>query len=430
MVARRSGGKAPEAPSDKQVGAQGAGAILARVRAAVARLARSDAFRWSLGCVVVWRLFVEACNQLLPFIADPLRSTLPLGLGRWSRWDSGWYVDVMLNGYHYAPTTTGQANFAFFPGFPYIVRWFSDLLGISPVAGGLILNVLLTVGCCFFVYRIALLLADTSTGQTGREQPARTIARLSVVALLVFPASMFFAALYGEALLVLAVTAAFYYVLRGSLWMATPFLILATATKSTALAVLPALALIVFLRWKRRGRPFGRLIADLVPIGLGVLGTLGYMAFLWQRFGDPLLLYKVQAGWGRNTGNFFLSELAERYYAHFFQPAYFGSVYTYVLSLFVMALPFLLVGMTVWVGRRYGMWWPLVLVGAVIALPLSTGVMESLNRYVLAAAPAIPLFIMLLYSRRRSLLYPGLVLSVLFLAACSLAFTHGGYFAG
>jgi hypothetical protein len=44
-------------------------------------------------------------------------------LDMWARWDSGWYLDIALNGYALrGPIETTQSNVAFFPLYPLLIR--------------------------------------------------------------------------------------------------------------------------------------------------------------------------------------------------------------------------------------------------------------------------------------------------------------------
>src|SRR6185295_15018068 len=46
------------------------------------------------------------------------------------RWDAGWYLQIVTDGYHYAPSdATVEQNIVFFPAYPMTVRAVGRLLG-------------------------------------------------------------------------------------------------------------------------------------------------------------------------------------------------------------------------------------------------------------------------------------------------------------
>src|ERR687898_190315 len=49
----------------------------------------------------------------------------------WLHWDSGWYLTVIREGYtepFWTGMLYGQANYAFFPLYPYTVRLFANVI--------------------------------------------------------------------------------------------------------------------------------------------------------------------------------------------------------------------------------------------------------------------------------------------------------------
>ncbi len=214
--------------------------------------------------------------------ADPAGDPLGPGgfLGHWARWDGAWYAEIATEGYgERAPAST-----AFFPLYPMLVKLGTVLWG-GPALWGVLISLASTLFALFFVYRIAEKLYDARA------------ARAATLCLAFFPTAFFLNALYTEALF-LALTA-------GTLWAALvrrDFLVagllggLAAATRNVGVLLLVPL----LLEWARHRREFGSrgiLGMTLVPAGL-----VAYAAYLWARFGDPLVFARQQGDyWNREV---------------------------------------------------------------------------------------------------------------------------------
>ncbi len=207
---------------------------------------------------------------------DPLE---PAGfLSYWAHWDGAWYSQISTDGYgERAPVST-----AFFPLYPLLVRLGTALWG-GPALWGVLVSLLSTLLALFFVYRIAERLYD--------ERAARGAA----LALALFPTAFFLNAVYTEALF-LALTAGTYWAaaVRRDLLLAGLLGSLAAVTRNLGVLLL----LPLFFEWLRHRREFGW--RGLLGLSLVPAGLLAYAAFLWGRFGDPLLFAAQQSAyWGR-----------------------------------------------------------------------------------------------------------------------------------
>ena len=390
---------------------------------------------WSFLLVLGWRLLLEVDNYVFPrihlFPAPEPSAAARLHLGQWARWDGGWYLDVIVNGYRHIHIASGQQNFVFFPIFPIITRWVALFLNVkNPIYVGLAINLLLTIGIALFLYKISNLIVQRY-GSAQQKKRAEYIAVISIVALLLYPSTLFFAAFYSESFLIFGAAGAVYFALKDQLVYASIFAGISTGSKSLGLVVLPAIAIIAFEHWRIHQEPLKELVKSWLYILIGLWGLVAYAAYLAFRFGDALLPFKLEKAWGRESG-FFLTNIIQRYYAHIFQLHYFGDKYTYMLNLIVMALPFLILAAGIWPLIRYKTFWPLVFGFFALAMPLSTGTMQSLNRYIMIVAPIIPFVILGVTSKRfgRVILYGVLSASFVLLMFFTAGFLQGSYFAG
>src|SRR5437763_4027888 len=137
----------------------------------------------------------------------------------WFRWDSGHFTAIASNGYDAAWRT------AFFPLFPLLERGVAFLTH-DPFIAGLIISNLAGLAMLVVLYR---LVEEDFDG----ERAYRTVLYLSV-----FPTAFFFAAAYNESLFLFFALLSFYYMRRGSWWLAGLCGFLASLTRSAGLFLL------------------------------------------------------------------------------------------------------------------------------------------------------------------------------------------------
>ncbi len=248
------------------------------------------------GGAVSFVLVVFAASRLFYLLAGALLAGLlpaggfhrltpdvPVGrLNIWAHWDGVWYSQIITEGYGaHAPAST-----AFFPLYPLLVRSFAELFGGPLSLGaasswGMLISLAFLPLALYFVYRIA----EDGWGEQ--------VARATVLALAFFPTAFFFNSAYTESL--------FLALSGGSLWAARvrkDLLLgcvlagLAGATRNVGVFLVVPL----FIEWLKDARHYrwrGAYLA-LAPSGL-----VGYMVYLWWRFGDPFLFYSAQKLWDR-----------------------------------------------------------------------------------------------------------------------------------
>lgn len=225
---------------------------------------------------------------ILPTSIDPpvyhLRGTENLLLDVFgSRWDSGFYVSIVEEGYQY--DAQPFPSVPFFPLLPVLMRLVLPLTGDAVLAGLLVSNLAL-LGAVIVFYRLV------------QDEWGAAVADRAVWYLLIFPTSLFGSTIYTESLFLLTAVGALYAARRGYWWPAGVLGILTATTRLVGIIVLPLL----FIEWWQRrldrhaARPaWHTLFATLLP----PLGTGAYMFYLWRTFGDPLGFITGSAAWGR-----------------------------------------------------------------------------------------------------------------------------------
>jgi hypothetical protein len=189
-----------------------------------------------------------------------------LFLGPFARWDAGWFVAIARHGYE------NRQAAAFFPLYPIVVHVVAFVVR-SEVAAGVLVSIASAAGAAALLVRLA----------RGREA-------LQLVAL--YPLAFVFTAPYSDALFLLLAVASFHAAVRGRSVAAGVLGGLAVASRLLGLALLPALA---WLLWRRGA-------ARLLPLLLlpGALGA--YMLYLHAHFGDAFAFAHAEgAYWQRHT---------------------------------------------------------------------------------------------------------------------------------
>jgi hypothetical protein len=374
------------------------------------------------------RLFYLGAGTLFANIVPVARfqritHDVPFGtMNLWSHWDGEHYVALAAGGYLHSPD---NASPAFFPLYPLLIRTFSELVGgpVSPPAlsvWGVLVSLLALPFALYFVYRIA----ESGWGERS--------ARVAVLTLALFPTSFFFNAVYTESLFLALSAGSLWAVrVRRDLLLACLLAGLATATRNVGIFLLVPLA----YEWLKNAGEYrwrGAYLT-LAPSGLAL-----YAAYLWWRFGDPLLFYTQQSRWGREaTGplNTLLHALTRggEGLARLFEPrlwadpslgliadALGAANNAYNLVFLGLALALLVVGLRVLPPDLSAYALLLILPPTLFGTP--QGPLMGLSRYVLVA---FPLFIVLgVLLKERRLLGGWLVLSAAFsLLLCALFVT-------
>src|SRR3954468_3451219 len=250
----------------------------AAVAEALRALCVSRLLVWASGAAAAALFGLSARIQLF----DPGAVTRPFGpagnalVAPLARWDSVWYLAIANDGY----PADDSRRAAFFPLYPLLVRAANGVVREPIVAGALVSLV------CF---AIALVLLHRLTAlELGA--PA---ARAAVWALALFPASVFFSAVYSEALYLMLSVGCAYAARTGRwAWAGAAGALGATTRSAGVLLVVPLVVL-----WLARGerRPRDAAWIALVPLGLAA-----FCAALAAGGGDALAPFHAQDIWFRH----------------------------------------------------------------------------------------------------------------------------------
>ncbi|MCA1816525.1 MAG: glycosyltransferase family 39 protein [Acidobacteria bacterium] len=366
----------PETVSDERRGGAASGA-----RALVSRLARDRALRAAAFAFVLTRLLVLAVFILAArfevVLVEPGRSDYAGGaltLNRApvartlrylvSRADCNWYVSIAVRGYEHRPfSAERQTNWAFFPLFPLTLRYASRLTGDPQLTGIALSHVFLFVAL-WLLYRTARLF-DLTDADAAR----------AVFYLAAYPVSYFFSVPMTESLFLLLTVLSFHEA-KSRRWLTAGLAgALASATRSTGVLLLPALALVYWETYRTLKPRLNFLPLLLVPAGL-----VSFMLFLRRTTGDALAFKDILVAWGR-TPRFFLAPLWD--FASdplLLAKSWDFRVVNFLAAVLALACGFVLLRRRAWSLACYTL--------SATFVALSSGLLQSQARYALLLFPA------------------------------------------
>lgn len=213
---------------------------------------------------LIWRilLFIPlfASEQFLPYrtgyeyTKPPVSSFL---LYPWANFDGVHYLSIAGQGY--------QNNERFFPLYPLLIKALS-------FAGPFFI--------AFTIANIAFLASLFVMYKLIRLDYSNKIASSTILFVLIFPTSFFFASLYSESLF-LALSLLSFLAARKRKWFLVGVLgMLTSATRIVGILLLPALLYEFFKNEKDRRK--------IISLFAAPLGILGYAIFNFLNFGNPL----------------------------------------------------------------------------------------------------------------------------------------------
>lgn len=291
--------------------------------------------------------------------------------GGWVRFDGGWYQAIATDGYWYHPGHTSSV--AFFPSYPLFMR-----LGNVVTGNVLIAGIAVTV--------VSGLLAAVLFAKWATEIVGARAAWIGVTLMLVYPYSLYlYGAVYSDALFLVAVIAAFFFLERGHPVWAGLVGVVALAGRPVGIALV--LGLIVrALELRTVATAEGPGPRRTRAAGAGVLislaGLVGWCGYLWVRFGDPLVFAASEGAWHQEPGPRTWFKLM--FFGDLTRIDTPGRMILYLAHPVVTLLALALIPV-IWrrLGRGYG-----VYTAVVLLIPaISTANFWSMGRYALAAFP-------------------------------------------
>ena len=346
---------------------------------------------------VVWRVF--SFGAFLATGGKPIVGA--------ARWDDGYYLTILRQGYRPNPTYGEYQQTEFFPLLPWTTRVVQAVVRSETVAVHVVVTAA-SIASVFFVYVIARRFRDEKT------------ALLAVAVLLASPGSIFLWNFFSEGLFVALSAGALLAAMTRRPYLAAALGAGVAMTRPHgALIVIPLLVAQIEVRPRaNRWRVDRKIVSALVPLA----GLLVVMAAQWWQAGDPFAYPKVSAKWGRHN-TLPITPLIERLQQMLLFDLYNAvSLADWVcilvalwMCVYSLKTPF------PWVMRS----WLIVMT----LTPLFSGLAYCWSRFVLTAWPAAILVAEKLRIRPRvtvATIFVGLA----FLEVQIVSAWHGGFFVG
>lgn len=196
----------------------------------------------------------------------------------WNIWDSPHYLSIAKDGYQ----TVGEEKFyiAFLPLLPTLIDLIHTITRLDFLYSGFLLSAVMTIATSVVFYKLVLLDKDKKTGI------------YSVLFLLIFPTSFFLFLPYTESLFLFLAISSFLFLRKGDFILGLIMAMLATGTRMTGLALIPALLVEIYLLRKIYPLTSARIILTLVIPSVGFITYLFVNYLVYNNFLQFALVQK------------------------------------------------------------------------------------------------------------------------------------------
>lgn len=373
-------------------------------------------FKYIFLAFVIWWLslvsVIAISNKILPYrlgqeFTNILHTTSETILNL-----SFFYPYANFDGVHYlAIAKYGYTTEAgFFPLYPLLIKIVSSL-NISYFFSGLFISNIAFIVSLIFFYKLIKL-----------DFPNK-IAYQSIIFLLVFPTSFFFASIYSESLFFLLLILCFYFA-RKKMWLlAAIFGIFLSATRIVGVLILPALLWEFYTLEKNNWRSN---IQKIIPLFLVPLGLFSYGLFNFFSWGSLFYFAKAQGMFSNNRSVneiILFPQTLFRYFKIILSVP--PQQYEWWIALLELGISTLVIFLLFKARQKVRMSY---LIFSVLALliPISTGTLSGMPRYVIVA---FPIYIVLTQVKNRWLKIAYSTVSVILLIMLWILFSKGYYVA-
>jgi hypothetical protein len=202
--------------------------------------------------------------------------------GIWVRWDANYYLGIAGDGYINHPGSAG-----FFPLYPLLVYVLNRVIGVNIAVAGMIISNLSTLFSTLLLYKIARIVKDD-----------HAFALRSVLAMLIFPSSFFYFALYAESLYLALTLLGVYLVMRNHPSFLGAGLALGFASLARPVGWLADTVMIVEFLRKRKFDLKGIFLLGVSGV-ISIIGILFYVYYLYLVLGTFSAIPDAQADWPR-----------------------------------------------------------------------------------------------------------------------------------
>lgn len=214
------------------------------------------------------------------------------------KFDAGWYVDIVENGYQSVPNSgTGYANYAFYPFYPIVLRF---VKGFMPDR--------------FTTNQIGIMVSNACTLVAGyfgvkavREKFPGDNGYFMAFLLFFAPHTIYFSMTYTEAMFIMFTILFFYFCGKKQFFLAAVFAFFAAFTRIVGVFLVFSLVLYMYeadYGWKFSLKNICGFIKGIFANPLRMLeilvcplGIFGYFYYLYRLVGDAWASLHIQSAW-------------------------------------------------------------------------------------------------------------------------------------
>jgi hypothetical protein len=216
-------------------------------------------------------------------------------------WDAGWYRSIIENGYntYFNINQNGQANWAFFPLYPIIIKLIHVILPININILGTVVSTIFFAGALIMSY---LYILETR----GNRKEGVLFAIIMSFGIY----SFYFSVLYTESLYIFLLITSLYFLNKRDYLLVGIFGALLSATRNMGVMLVVAVAVQYVYEYFKNNKNIKMFLFDtsknsnlILGISLIPLGLFSYMAYLWKLVGDPMAFSNVQIAWAKRISN-------------------------------------------------------------------------------------------------------------------------------
>ena len=310
----------------------------------------------------------------------------------------------------------GKLNllYSFFPVYPWLINAL-NLVIHNYLASGLIISNLSFLIALYFLYRLF------------RIDYKKSISRLAIFLILIFPTAFFLGSVYAESTLLLFSVLTFYSARKHNFLLAGAFATFATLTSIFGIFLWPALAVEFYLAYgKKIDKTF---FLGLLSLSISVIPLISYLHSRFVRTGASFFTVVVQSitGPSQVTDKIILLHQAfYRYLKMIVMMNHLDPLFVTILLEFLVGLGFLVL-LIFSIKKIRPSYWIFCL--PIYFLPTLTGTFSGLPRFVLVLFPLFGFLAAFLDRCHPYLRYLYFAISIIFSIFAIALFTRGYFIA-
>ena len=273
-----------------------------------------------------------------------------------AQWDGGHYLQIAERGYLL------NSDFAFFPFFPALIKFFALVLNGNYLLSGLLISNIAFVVFLLIFYKFV------------KDKYSKDIAFFATITYLVFPTSFFAVSYYSESIFLLLTIIVFVFLTKKKFLLASIATFFASLTRLFGIFLAISIAYSYFANIKFK---FNKIDARMLHIVVAFLGLAVYSLYLFANFNSPLKFLSVQSLWERSINDPFSTIFSYIWSLLTWQARPLNDYFDLFLTLIFLVI--LIAG----IRKISSSLWIFSLL--VILIPASTGTLTSMPRYLLAS---------------------------------------------